>query len=160
MIKIVPYDSQWQQIFEKEAETIRLALNDNCLAVHHFGSTSVPDLSAKPKIDILAVVKQFEKINIVALEKLGFESRGEVIPTGRYFSKKAPQVHLHIYEEGNPFIERNLIFRNWLRAHEEDRKAYAALKADLAAIHHDGMAYCRAKTAFIEEIIAKAKSSS
>jgi GrpB-like predicted nucleotidyltransferase (UPF0157 family) len=130
------------------------------LAVHHFGSTSVPGLSAKPKIDILAIVKQLGSIDYAALEKLGFESRGEVIPTGRYFCKESPRVHLHIFEEGNPLIHRNLIFRDWLRTHEEDREAYAALKMKLAGVHNDGMSYCRAKTEFINQIIAKAESSS
>ena len=99
-IKVVPYNPQWPEIYEKEAAPIKKALENNCLAIHHFGSTSVPGLSAKPKIDILAVVKSFSLIDIPALEKLGFEYRGEIIPTGRYLSKETPKVHLHIFEEG------------------------------------------------------------
>jgi uridine phosphorylase len=159
-IEIVPYNPEWPQMFEKEAKPIQQALGDNCLTIHHFGSTSVPGLSAKPKIDILAAVKQLGSIDYAALEKLGFESRGEVIPTGRYFCKESPRVHLHIFEERNPLIHRNLIFRDWLRTHEEDREAYAALKMKLADVHNDGMSYCRAKTEFINQIIAKAESSS
>ncbi|MBF8263627.1 MAG: uncharacterized protein HW387_1292 [Parachlamydiales bacterium] len=159
-IEIAPYDPEWPQVFENEAAPIQQVLGDNCVAVHHFGSTAVPGLSAKPKIDILAVVNQLESIDTAALEKLGFESRGEVIPTGRYFSKDSPRVHLHIFEEGNPVIQRNLMFRDWLRAHEEDRDAYGALKMQLASVHNDGMSYCRAKTEFIDQIIAKAETAS
>ena len=155
-IEVVSYDPQWPQLFADEAEPIKLALESNCLALHHFGSTSVPGLESKPKIDILAVVKQFSKVNALALENLGFEDRGEVIPSGRYFAKKKPHIHLHVFEEGNPLIERNLIFRDWLRAHQPDRDSYAELKRSLAVLHTDGMAYCRAKTAFINKIIDKA----
>ncbi len=156
IIEIAPYDPEWPQMFQCEAGPIKTALGDNCLAIHHFGSTSVPGLSAKPKIDILSVVQELGSIDFTALEKLGFQSRGEVIPTGRYFSKEAPRVHLHVFEDGNPLIERNLRFRNWLSTHDEDREAYAALKMKLAAQHDDGMSYCHAKTDFIEQIIAKA----
>lgn len=159
IIEIIPYDLKWPQMFESEAKPIQQALGDNCLAVHHFGSTSVPGLSAKPKIDILAVVKQIGSIDSTALEKIGFESRGEVIPTGRYYCKESPRVHLHVFEERNPLIAQNLKFRDWLRTHEKDREAYAALKIKLAAVHTDGMSYCRAKTEFINQIIAKADSS-
>jgi GrpB-like predicted nucleotidyltransferase (UPF0157 family) len=156
-IKIVPHDPRWPQIFDKEAKIIAQALGNNCLAIHHFGSTSVPGLSAKAKIDILAVVKDFSCVDISQLEKLKYENRGEVVPTGRYFSKNKPPVHLHLFEEGNPLIEHNLMFRDWLRTHHGDREAYSKIKKDLASKHMDGMSYARAKTEFIISIIEKAK---
>ncbi len=154
-IKLVPYNPKWPQIFQKEAGPIQQALGSNCVALHHFGSTSIPGLCAKPKIDILAVVHKLDAIDVPALEKLGFEARGEVIPSGKYFSKKSPHVHLHIFEEGNPLIEKDLNFRDYLRTHEEDLKNYASLKAHLAALHEDGMSYSLAKTEFIDQILAK-----
>ncbi len=56
IIEIVPYNPNWPHVFEQEAECIRQALGDNCLSIHHIGSTSVPGLAAKPKIDMIAVV--------------------------------------------------------------------------------------------------------
>ncbi len=91
-----------------------------------------------------------------ALEKLGFEYRGEVISTGRFLVKRNPRVHLHIFETGNPAIKRNLMFRDWLRTHPEDCDAYVQLKQKLAQQHTDGMAYARAKTEFINKIVDKA----
>lgn len=157
-VQIVPYDPQWPQIYEKEAPQIQHALN--CLSIHHIGSTSVPGLNAKPKIDILAVVKSFSSVDPSSLERLGFKTRGEKIPTGRYFSKESPSIHLHLFEEGNPIIEQDLKFRNWLREHPEDRDAYGAFKQKLALQfpEHNGMAFCRAKTAFIQGILAKMTS--
>lgn len=156
-VQIVPYNPEWPQMYDNEATLIIQALGSNCLAIHHFGSTSVPGLSAKAKIDILAIVKDFYCVDTSNLEKLGFENRGEVIPSGRYFSKNTPQIHLHLFEEGNPLIEHNLMFRDWLRTHDDDRNTYQKIKKDLASKHTDGMSYCNAKTEFINTIIEKAK---
>ena len=154
-IVLVDYDPTWQLWFEAEAEPIKSALGENCVAVHHIGSTAIPGLSAKPVIDILAVVKSFLDVKPVELEQLGFGFKGEVIKSGRYFSRQDPRVHLHVFEEGNPLIVRYLNFRDWLREHEEDRLAYAVLKRELASRHTDGMEYAKDKTAFVEQIIAK-----
>ncbi len=56
-ICIVDYHSAWPTIFANEAANIQKALGDNCIAIHHIGSTSIPGLAAKPKIDIIAEVK-------------------------------------------------------------------------------------------------------
>lgn len=157
-VQIHSYDPNWPKTFEEEAQLLKEALGVNCGAVHHFGSTSVPGLSAKPKIDILAVVKEFSSIKVPLLIKIGYEVRREVVPTGRYFVKDHPCVNLHVFEEGNTLIEKNLKFRDWLRTHPEDVAAYAVLKQTLAIQYkeHNGRAYSFAKTQFIEEIIKKA----
>lgn len=160
VIKIVPYDPHWVQIYEDESASIKRALGDNCVAIHHIGSTSVPGLCAKATVDILAAVKDFSKVSVSGLEKLGFKNRGEVISSGRYFSKKAPGIHLHLFEEGNSLIERDLLFRDWLRSYPDDRDAYSKQKKELAGKHTDGMSYCNAKTEFIDSIVDKAKKHS
>lgn len=57
-IEIVPYDFKWPTLFAEEAKKIKQTLNEACVAVHHVGSTAVPRLCAKPKIDIITVVKE------------------------------------------------------------------------------------------------------
>jgi GrpB-like predicted nucleotidyltransferase (UPF0157 family)/GNAT superfamily N-acetyltransferase len=133
-IEVVPYNPAWPQMFEEEAEHIKQALGENCIAIHHIGSTSVPGLCAKPKIDIIVVVKSMEYI-IQDLEKINYEYRGEFnIPLHLGFRKRPPltNVNLHVFEEGNPEIELNLLFRNFLRTHPEARQEYAKLKLVLA----------------------------
>jgi GrpB-like predicted nucleotidyltransferase (UPF0157 family) len=55
-IQIVDYDPEWPGLFEREAERIQAALGDRALLIEHAGSTSVPGLAAKPRIDIVLVV--------------------------------------------------------------------------------------------------------
>src|SRR5947208_2751511 len=55
-IHVVEYDDRWPDDFALVAARLRAALGDRALEVHHVGSTSVPDLPAKPVIDIDLVV--------------------------------------------------------------------------------------------------------
>ncbi len=131
-IEVVPHDPAWKRQFEDEAALLQQALGANCIEVHHVGSTSVPGLAAKPKIDIIAVV-QNPAPSIAQLENAGFEYRGEYnIPMHYGFSKRGTvNANLHVYEEHHPEIELNLTFRDYLRAHPKLRDEYAALKYEL-----------------------------
>ena len=64
-IEVVPYNPDWPKQFEIEAEKIRGALEDNLIEVHHVGSTSIPGLAAKPRIDIIAEIKDLNKLKLV-----------------------------------------------------------------------------------------------
>ncbi|MBS0650484.1 MAG: GrpB family protein [Verrucomicrobia bacterium] len=131
-IEVVPYNPEWPVMFEKESSIIKAALGNQLIAVHHIGSTSVPGLAAKPKIDMIVVVKDPCQ-TIEKLEAIGFQYRGEYnIPLHYGFSKRGGvDVNLHIYEEGHPEIELNLLFRDYLRDNPSARDAYAALKIRL-----------------------------
>jgi len=161
-IEIVPYDSNWPRLFEAESANIKRALEHNCVAVYHVGSTAVPGLCAKPKIDIIAVVKDPILIDR-DLERLGYTHKGEFnIPFRLAFTKRGdvPEVNLHVYEERNPEIELNLMFRDYLRNHPEAREEYTDLKLSLIAqesLHEKKEAmfsgYNLGKDTFIKKIL-------
>lgn len=160
-IEVVSYNNQWPALFEQERALVQQALGDNCIIIHHIGSTSVPGLAAKPIIDMLPVVKNILGVDSAAkaMESLGYEIKGENgIAFRRYFPKgKSLRTHnVHVYEAGDPEIERYLKFRDWMRAHDEDRDAYAKLKIELAAkFPHDMLQYCNGKDAFVASIDLK-----
>ena len=54
VVRLAPYDPTWPLAFEAEAARIERACAGLPLKLEHVGSTSVPGLSAKPVIDILA----------------------------------------------------------------------------------------------------------
>ncbi len=160
-IEVVPYHDHWPTMFEQESTLIQHALGTNCLIIHHIGSTSVPGLSSKPIIDILPVVKNILEVDKAAqaMEDLEYEVKGEYgIAFRRYFQKnKNVRTHnVHVYEEGDPEIDRYLKFRDWIRSHEDDAQAYANLKIELAAkFPQDLLQYCNGKDAFVASIDAK-----
>jgi GrpB-like predicted nucleotidyltransferase (UPF0157 family)/GNAT superfamily N-acetyltransferase len=163
-IEVVPYNLHWPQMFEDEASRIKQAVGDNCLEIHHIGSTAVPGLDAKPIIDIIMVLKK-PTDSIIPLESIGYSYKGEVnIPFRFYFSKKTPiQVHLHVYEVGNSETELNLLFRNFLRSNTQAGREYTKLKSTLVEEqknHKDVRPmfshYTLGKNAFIRTVLQQA----
>jgi len=128
-ISIVPYSALWPKNFGDEAQKIQHCLGDNCIAIHHIGSTAVPGLLSKNTIDVLCVVKSL--LNIKNLEPQGYIAKGELnIPLRYYYSKNTiePRINLHICEVDHGFLELNLSFRDYLRKDTKARDAYATLK--------------------------------
>lgn len=160
-IEIVSYDPNWPSLFQEEAVCLKEALGDNCLDIHHIGSTAVSDLAAKPIIDIMPVVRDITLVDSCTLpmEALGYKAMGEHgIPFRRYFQKGAHlRTHnVHVYEQNNSEIERHLNFRNWMQSSPEDRERYVDLKKSLAArFPEDIFSYCLGKENFIAEIEEK-----
>lgn len=160
-IEVVPYSPEWPKMFASEAELIKQALGNNCITVHHIGSTSVPGLSAKPIIDILPVVKDIQEVDKATkvMESLGYEAKGEFgIAFRRYFQKgRNTRTHnVHVYQDGDPEIIRYLKFRDWMRSHPDDAENYSKLKEGLAAkFPEDILQYCNGKDAFVASIDAK-----
>jgi GrpB-like predicted nucleotidyltransferase (UPF0157 family) len=157
------YSSEWPHEFEQEAARLRALLGDELLAVHHIGSTSVPGLAAKPTIDVIPVVRDIERIDELtpSLEEAGYKAWGEYgLPERRFFTRDRDgfRTHnVHIYQEGNPEIERHLAFCAYLRSHEAIRDEYAVLKRDVFARHPaDIEAYCDGKDAWIKRIQGEA----
>ncbi|WP_454780780.1 GNAT family N-acetyltransferase [Legionella sp. WA2022007384] len=162
IVEVVPYNPLWPELFAAEAFQIKQTLGDNCIAIHHIGSTSVPGLSAKPIIDILPVVRDILLVDNAskAMENIGYSTMGEHgIPFRRFFQKGVTiRTHnVHVFEKNNSEIERHLSFTDWMRAHQDDRDAYATLKIALAKqFPHDITAYCLGKEEFITNIDAQA----
>lgn len=163
-VEVVPYDPKWPEMFELEASRLKETLGANCIAVLHVGSTAVPGLTAKPKIDIIAIVKDTSTV-IPPLEEIGYEAKGEFnIPFHVGFAKRESRssVNLHVYEEGNPEIELNLLFRDYLRTHSEALEEYANLKWSLlshpASHEKNGLlfrGYTLGKDEFIKKVLQK-----
>src|SRR5215469_11790561 len=77
LIELAEYDPVWPQLFARERERIRAALGDRILMIEHVGSTSVPGLAAKPRIDVLLVVANSadEPAYVPPLEAAGYVLR-------------------------------------------------------------------------------------
>ena len=161
-ILIVDYDPQWQEIFGREADSLRKVLGCRALRIEHAGSTSVPGLVAKPIIDIILVVSDSadEEAYVADVEATGYTLRIREPHwyEHRMFNRPDPQINLHVFSSGCPEIDRMLLLRDWLRSHAADRDLYARAKLALAQKEwEDVQNYADAKTVVIEEIIARAR---
>jgi GrpB-like predicted nucleotidyltransferase (UPF0157 family) len=55
---LVPWTEEWEKEFHLEKEKIHKVLFSKVLSIHHIGSASVKNLSAKPILDIAVIVAQ------------------------------------------------------------------------------------------------------
>lgn len=161
-IILTPHNPQWLEEFKKESHLIAQALGDECVVIHHIGSTAINGIKAKPVIDILPEVRDIEKIDSLNGEmvKLGYTPRGENgIPLRRFFVKDVNGVrayHVHIFQSGNAEIARHLSFRDYLRAHSDEAKSYETLKENLATQFDNTLDYANAKGDFVREMDRRA----
>ncbi len=164
-IQVVDYDPEWPRLFEREAKRIRAALGERVVMLEHVGSTSVPGLAAKPRIDMLLVVPDSsnEADYVPAFEAAGYRLviREPDWYQHRVFKGPDTDVNLHVFSPGCVEIERMVLFRDWLRSHPEDREKYQRAKRELASKDWKYVQnYADAKTEVVEEIIQRAKSDS
>jgi GrpB-like predicted nucleotidyltransferase (UPF0157 family) len=162
-VQIADYDPTWPQFFEREAERIRAALGERILLIEHVGSTSVPGLAAKPKIDILLVVANSaeETAYVPDLEAKAYvlHIREPEWYEHRVFKGSDTDLNLHVLSAGCPEIDRMLLFRNWLRSNVSDRQLYERTKRELARKNWKYMQnYADAKTSVVKEILARAQA--
>ncbi|MFQ4144833.1 GrpB family protein [Chlorogloeopsis sp. ULAP02] len=163
-VEVVPYNQNWQEVFATESKQIALAFSENVVAVHHIGSTAIPQIHAKPIIDILVEVKDITKVDEhnSAIEALGYEVMGEYGILGRRYFRKHNQAgirthHIHAFEVGSVQIERHLTFRDYMIAHPEDAQKYSDLKCELAKKYPDNIeSYMDGKDGFITQMDIKA----
>ena len=165
VVVIAEYDSEWPNLFAREAARIRAALGDKAQLLEHVGSTSVPGLAAKPRIDIILAVPDSadEPSYVPPLEAAGYILRIREPDWFEHRVFKGPDtdVNLHVFTVGCLEIARMLLFRDWLRANEADREHYERVKRELAQRQWKyTQNYADAKTEVVEEILARAQEHS
>src|ERR1700676_5270662 len=114
-IRIVSYDARWPELFQQLAHPLRNALGSVAVRIDHIGSTSIPQLAAKPAIDIQISVVDFEPLDSY---RIPLESRGYIFPpenterTKRYFRETPGQrmIHIHVRPAGSFSEQFALLF--------------------------------------------------
>lgn len=137
--KLVPYQKEWVDHFNREADLLRSALGDQALRIEHVGSTSIPGMAAKAIIDIMVAVPRLIRDSqiIFELDRIGYTYKPfDTIPGRIYFSKESqPEIrthHLNFALEGSDFWIDELLFRNQLRKDKLLAMEYIQLKQDFA----------------------------
>lgn len=160
-IQLNPYDEKWPALFEREKERILKILKDKALMIEHIGSTSVQGLMAKPIIDILLVVEDAgkEEDYMDDLCRHGYILRVREPDFENHHMFKGPDtdIHLHVFSKGSKEIEKYLLFRNYLRLHDDARELYENTKKELAKKTWKYVQnYADAKSEVVQKILSDA----
>lgn len=164
-VKLVPYDKNWKNEFEKVKEIIHNSTGIENDKIEHIGSTAIKNIMAKPLIDILVGVENISCIKpdlIKQLKQIGFyklkvERKNEIVFakfTDDTFNIKTHFIHLVDYDGE---IWRNLIFfRDYLNYDESSREDYENIKKKFVEIQSVGIEeYTDSKEEFVKYIFSK-----
>ncbi len=161
-VELEPYSPAWVALYSAEEELLEQVFNENIVCVGHIGSTSIPNLRAKPIIDILLVLKNdfiFETA-VELLAALGYRQGPFKIEEGLFFIKGNGNVHthyLHLRKEMHDW-KKYILFRDHLRSYPVVACEYELLKDRLRdQFHSKRELYTKGKEEFIVGILAKIK---
>lgn len=158
-IAIVPYDPHWPDEFKTLAQPLRARLGPLATRIDHIGSTAVPGLAAKDKIDIQITVPDFSEIEQITaiLTSLGYPAIPHIARDHRPPGATGPDsdwekaicsappegrpTNIHIRAAGRPNQRYPLLFRDYLRTHPVAMEAYAEIKRQLARYHPDNLEF-------------------
>jgi GrpB-like predicted nucleotidyltransferase (UPF0157 family) len=156
--RLVNHNPLWAKAFADEASRLKGMLGELALAIEHHGSTSVPDLKAKPIIDLQIGVADIDhgRQFIAPMAILGYDYAGsQGIADHHIFGLGKARLclaHVAIFESAEWF--RTLRFRDRLRSDPEARLAYEFLKIRLAAGNMTRAEYTAGKNDFIARMSA------
>jgi GrpB-like predicted nucleotidyltransferase (UPF0157 family) len=157
---LVRAHNDWAAAYERERARIVAALGEHLLDIQHVGSTSIPNVPAKPILDIVIGVRDFDEATVCVrpMIAIGYTYRGENgIPRRHYFVKGDPRTHhVHMLEIGSDDWRVILRFRDLLRMNPALASEYASEKERLALLHPGNReAYKREKDVIVESILAR-----
>ncbi|MCH2044300.1 MAG: GrpB family protein [Saprospiraceae bacterium] len=172
-IIIENYNPQWAINFQALKSKLLTAVAPYILEIQHVGSTSIPDLAAKPILDVDIIIDPNQDLApiIQALDNLGYNHLGDLgIEKREAFRQRSPEVpygkeknqenwqrhNLYVCPKGCLSLENHLRFRDFLLQHPEAIQEYATLKKGLAQQFPNNVdLYCEAKTEFITNVLSK-----
>ncbi|NWJ52874.1 MAG: GrpB family protein [Bacteroidetes bacterium] len=162
--------TEWVDLFNTEKNEIENVIGLNSIIrIEHIGSTAIPDLKAKPTIDILLEITDNANENLIidSLKSLNYHyiSKPENPSPHMMFVKgysshgfQGQAYHIHVRYIGD---WDELYFRDYLIQNPDIAQEYASLKLQLAKEYkNDREAYTGHKTEFIRRITDKARSCS
>jgi GrpB-like predicted nucleotidyltransferase (UPF0157 family) len=164
-IELTEYQANWPDMFAHEKTQMLHKLQGLVIDIEHIGSTAIPNMIAKPVIDILLTVKHLQDAPkcIQPLRELGYAFIDYPQNTDRLFFRKGKprQYHLHIVAKGSLSELNHIHFRDALLSDNALREEYLRLKQVAIQQHKYRRAlYGECKTEFIKRALAKFRKSS
>ncbi len=166
------YKKSWVTDFKAISKILAETLINLNVSIEHIGSTSVPNLAAKPIIDIDVIIDNYESLSAVKirLEKIGYYHNGnqgiknrEVFKRTKLFNHNVLDSithHLYVCPIDSNELQRHIYFRDYLIADADARTEYQNLKYKIAdEAKQDKKIYAELKEIkakdFVNSIIAK-----
>jgi GrpB-like predicted nucleotidyltransferase (UPF0157 family) len=167
-VELVDPDPSWGKQYEAEAAALNAAIGPTSgLRLEHFGSTSIPNIRAKPIIDILLIhpnPARWPEL-IEPITSLGYVYWADNPRKDRmFFVKGMPPFgsrrthHVHVRTPADALAE--VTFRDALRVDTRLAQEYENLKETLAKRHSENRdAYTDGKGDFVAKVLTQVPSN-
>lgn len=161
-IVLAAYNPDWSEWANEEILELTALLKDYSPIINHIGSTAIPNIQAKPIIDILVelnpdtdwprIKERMETAGYICMSvsdsRMSF-NKGYT-PAG--YADKV--FHIHFHRAGD---NDEICFRDYLIAYPEVAKEYEILKLSLLPKYrNDRDAYTEAKSEFVRQTMKRA----
>lgn len=160
-LQLMPHDTTWKNDFLSESKRIEAAVNDHSIQIEHIGSTSIPNINAKPILDIaiLCGEKGLEAV-AKALQNLGYDYRGQFEDEIGHFYAVLDKgdirfVQAHIYSEKTDDWFLKLKFRDVLSQNPKLAVEYNDYKLKLTGTTSNKKHYAEMKDKWVDTFILK-----
>lgn len=163
-VRLEKHDAAWDASAREVIGTLKSILGADAADVQHVGSTAIPEIEAKPIVDIAVGVHAFEDMR---------RHDGELVERGISFRKEefgdqllyvmgtdeARTHFIHVVPWQGEAWRNYIAFRDYLNAHPGAAREYSDLKRALAEMYpNDRESYLAGKAPLIERLIREARA--
>ena len=160
-VQLEPHDKQWDEAAIQTIKNLKSILGDDAVDIQHIGSTAIPAIKAKPIIDIVVGVTDFEKIMSYneQLQKDGIFYRGsdvedQILYVMGDMEKDIRTHHIHIVKWNGTEWKNYIHFRDYLNDNENMALQYQRVKEELESKYADNRGlYTKGKKDIIDIIL-------
>jgi GrpB-like predicted nucleotidyltransferase (UPF0157 family) len=163
---IEEYSSEWKEWFTQLRKYFESYLSDLVICIEHIGSTAIPNMVAKPIIDMDIVIKEenfgevkskLEEIGYIHQGDLGIEEREAFKLINEELKQSLPPHHLYVCDDSSKELKRHIIFREFLKDNPKELNKLCKIKNKLfKEFSNDKEAYIEGKDFAVKQILKKA----
>ena len=139
-VKLEPHNIEWEKSANNLIEKLNHILENDIIDAQHIGSTSILHIYAKPIVDIVVGVTDFERImkHNDELMKAGIIYRRQDHPGQHLYvcgdlENNIHTHYIHVVIWGEKHWNNYINMRDYLNSHKEKAEEYSKLKLKLAS---------------------------
>lgn len=162
-VQLEPHDKYLDKTATQTIETLKSILGDDAIDIQHIGSTAIPAIKAKPIIDIVVEVTDFDRIMLhnEQLRRKGIFYQDSDVECQLLYVMGDMEAdirthHIHIVKWNGTEWKNYIHFIDYLKANENMALQYENLKEEMEGKYADDrVAYTNNKQNMINRISGK-----
>lgn len=162
-VQLEPHDKYLDKTATQTIETLKSILGDDAIDIQHIGSTAIPAIKAKPIIDIVVEVTDFDRIMLhnEQLRRKGIfyqdsDVECQLLDVMGDMEADIRTHHIHIVKWNGTEWKNYIHFIDYLKANENMALQYENLKEEMEGKYADDrVAYTNNKQNMINRISDK-----